>query len=330
MRLVERHADSLLPGAELYPEILPARSGMLELDGLHAMYWEESGNPEGIPAVFLHGGPGAGSLPRHRQFFDPDDYRIVVYDQRGSGRSTPYAEIRDNSIQHLVGDLEVLREFLGIDSWLLFGGSWGSTLALVYAERFPERCRGLILRGIFLCTQREIEWFMHGMGRFFPEHWQRFRGVLGEIAAEDILKEYHARLTHPDPTVHLPAARAWCEYEDACSTLIPQAIRSEVVGLDRSLLAMARIEAHYFVNRGFMTDGLILQQAGRLSGIPGMIVQGRYDVICPMETAFSLHKAWPGAILQVVEDAGHSAWEAGIRSGLVAAVRQFAKSGSFS
>ena len=320
------------PGSDdgsLFPEIEPFRSGMIQVDGLHSMYWEESGNPSGIPVVFLHGGPGAGSSSRHRQFFDPEKYRIVIYDQRGAGRSTPVAEIRDNTTWNLVEDLELLRAHLQVDSWLMFGGSWGSTLALAYAERHPRRCRGLVLRGIFLCTQREIDWFMSGMGRFFPEHWERFVHHLGRGTVSDVLQCYYARLTDPDPEIHLPAARAWCAYETACSTLLPQT-GNQVDSSALQDLAMARIEAHYFVNRGFFSDGWIIKHASRLAGIPGIIVQGRYDMVCPMEAACLLNKEWPGSQLKIVDNAGHSAWEPGTQLALAMAVRQFAKTGHFS
>lgn len=317
------------PDGSLFPEITPLRSGMLQVDGLHALYWEESGNPVGIPVVFLHGGPGAGSSSRHRQFFDPTEYRIIIYDQRGAGRSTPYANVRDNTTWKLLEDLELLRTHLQVDSWLLFGGSWGSTLALAYAEQHPVQTRGLVLRGIFLCTQREIDWFLHGMGRFFPEHHERFVSHLGRGESAGLLQAYHSQLTNPDPEIHLPAARAWCEYETACSTLLPQdPVQSD--GPSNPDLAMARLEAHYFVNRGFFTDGGIIQHANRLAGIPGIIVQGRYDMVCPIETAYSLNTAWPDSKLKIVEDAGHSAWELGIRLALVSAVNQFAKTGHFS
>jgi proline iminopeptidase len=317
------------PGGSLFPEIVPFRTGMLPVDGLHVLYWEESGNPAGIPVVFLHGGPGAGSSPRHRQFFDPAEYRIIIFDQRGAGRSTPNAELRDNTTWNLVEDLELLRAHLQVDSWLMFGGSWGSTLALAYAEQNPMHCRGLVLRGIFLCTQREIDWFMSGMGRFFPEHWERFLHHFGVGESGNLLRVYHSRLTNSDPDIHLPAARAWCAYETACSTLLPQATH-DIDSAGNPELAMARLEAHYFVNRGFFSDGWIIQHANRLVGIPGVIVQGRYDMVCPVEAAFELSRAWPDAQLRIVEDAGHSAWEPGIQLALVTALNQFAKTGYFS
>ena len=314
----------------LYPEIEPYRTGSLELDSLHHMHWEESGNALGIPVVFLHGGPGAGGSPQHRRFFNANDYRIIVYDQRGAGRSSPLGEIRDNTTAHLIDDLESLRRHLDVDSWLLFGGSWGSTLALAYAEAHPERCMGLVLRGIFLCTEHEIDWFMRGMGRFFTEHWQRFSGFLPPAERASLLENYHARLVDPDPEVHLPAARAWSIYEGACSTLLPNEGVMAHFGDDRVALGLARIEAHYFLNRGFMREDALLKECGALHSIPGIIIQGRYDMVCPFETAYQLHEAWPQAKFRVIPGAGHSAWEPGILTSLIEATRQFTRSGNFS
>lgn len=313
----------------LYPEIEPYRTGSLELDSLHRMYWEESGNSLGIPVVFLHGGPGAGASPQHRRFFNADDYRIIVYDQRGAGRSSPLGELHDNTTAHLIGDLERLRRHLGVDSWLLFGGSWGSTLALAYAQAYPERCIGLVLRGIFFCTAREVDWFMCGMGRFFAEHWRRFSGFLPPAERASLLDSYHARLVNPDLEVHLPAARAWSIYEGACSTLLPDDGVMAHFSDDRVALGLARIEAHYFLNRGFMREDALLKGCDALHSIPGIIIQGRYDMVCPFETAYRLHEAWPQAKFSVVPDAGHSAWEAGIMAGLIEATRQFAAAGHF-
>ena len=325
----DNSCDAETEGDPLFPDIDVRRSGTLPLDALHSMYWEECGNARGLPVVFLHGGPGAGSSPRHRRFFNPDAYRIVVYDQRGSGKSTPLAEVRDNSTAHLVDDLEKLRLHLGIEAWLIFGGSWGSTLALAYAQRFPRRCLGLILRGIFLCRQTEIDWFLTGMGRIFPEHWARFRNFLPEAERGKLLESYAARLNHPDPDIHLPAARTWSAYEGACSTLLPDEDLAGQVPDDRLALALSRIECHYFQHHGFMEEGALLRGAAALAGIPGIIVQGRYDMVCPIESAFLLRDAWRGVQLTVVPDAGHSAWEPGICSGLVAATEAFHRLGRF-
>ena len=309
---------SALPEAALFPECAPHASGMLALDARHSMYWESCGNPRGLPLLFVHGGPGGGALPHHRRFYDPARWRIVLYDQRGAGRSTPRAEIADNTTAHLVGDIERLREHLGIDRWVLFGGSWGSTLALLYAETQPERVLGLVLRGIFLASRAEIDWFMTGMRHFFPDAWERFAGELPEHERSTLLASYHRRLVDPDPAVHLPAARAWDRYESTCSTLLPRP--DSGTAADDSSLAIARIEAHYFVHDAFLAPNAILDGAGRLAGIPCTIVQGRYDVVCPPVTAYRLARALPSSELVIVADAGHSVREPGIARELVAAV----------
>jgi len=318
--------DRNLPGSELlplFPPIEPYASGMLDLDAPHRMYYEQSGNPRGVPVVFLHGGPGAGSSAVHRQFFDPAFYRIVVLDQRGAGRSTPLGCLEDNTTPKLVSDLERLREHLGIAKWLVFGGSWGSTLALAYAEHHAERCLGLVLRGIFLCRPSEIDWFLYGLKQVFPEAWRTFSGYIPEGERGDLLAAYHRRLTHPDPAVHMPAARCWSVYEGSCSTLLPNPALVADFATDRVALGLARIEAHYFVNDIFLPENFLLDNAPRLKGIPGTIVQGRYDIVCPTLSADDLHRAWPEAQYHVVADAGHSAFEPGIRSRLVAATQEF-------
>jgi len=313
----------------LYPEIEPYASGMLGLDGVHAVYWETSGSPEGIPVVFLHGGPGAGSSSRHRRFFDPAAYRIIVYDQRGAGRSTPLGELRDNTTPHLVADLERLREHLGVARWLVFGGSWGSTLALAYAEAHPARVLGLMLRGIFLCRPSEIDWFLYGLRNVFPEAWDKFAGFLPAAERSDLLASYHRRLVDPDPAVHMPAARSWSLYEGACSTLLPSQETLAHFGDDVVALGLARIEAHYFRNGVFLTPNALLDNVHLLRGIPGVIVQGRYDMVCPIVSAHELVAAWPEAKYLVVPDAGHSAWEPGIAAALVAACDRFRRDGRF-
>jgi len=313
----------------LFPEIEHRESGMLALDSLHGMYWEESGNPAGIPVVFLHGGPGAGSTPRHRRFFDPRAYRIVVYDQRGAGRSTPHGELRGNTTPALIADMETLRRFLGVDRWLVFGGSWGSTLAIAYAEAHPERCLGLILRGIFLCRRSEIDWFLYGMRNVYPEPWGRFSAVLPPEERGELLRNYHRRLVDPDPAVHLPAARAWSVYEGACSTLLPSPETIAYFAGDVVALGLARIEAHYFVNDIFLPQNSLLANASALRSIPGVIVQGRYDMVCPLVTAHELHQAWPEAGYRVIPDAGHSVWEPGILAALVDATERFKLERSF-
>jgi proline iminopeptidase len=310
------------PDALLYPACTPSASGTLPLDRRHAMHWEVCGNAAGVPLVFVHGGPGGGSLPHHRRYYNPSFWRIVLYDQRGAGRSTPVADIVDNTTAHLIADLERLREHLRIDRWVLFGGSWGSTLALAYAEAHPDRVLGLVLRGVFLATRAEIDWFMHGMRHVYPEAWRAFAEFLPARERGDLLRSYYARLTHPDPAVHIPAARTWDRYESACSTLIPRADGLARHDDDDAALAIARIEAHYFVHDGFLADGALLAGVDRIRHLPCTIVQGRYDVICPPVTADALAQAWPEADYVVVPDAGHSVREPGITRELVYAVNR--------
>jgi proline iminopeptidase len=306
--------------AELYPPIEPNRHGWLAVDGIHRLYWEESGNARGIPVIFLHGGPGAGCAPVHRRFFDPSHYRIILFDQRGAGRSVPNAETRDNTTQHLVADLEALRQHLNIERWLVFGGSWGSTLALAYGESHPARCLGFVLRGVFLFTIAEVDWFMHMMGRIFPEAARMFRDFIPPIERSDLLAAYYRRLIDADPTVHLSAAQCWCTYEESCSRLL---VEPGDPRLSSAVLAMARIEAHYMVHRGFLEEGQLLRDIHRLHGIPASIVQGRYDIVCPITSADQLARAWPGAGYHVVPDAGHSAMEPGVRAALVSAANRY-------
>ena len=310
------------PRTSLFPPLEPHRRGSLAVDPLHTLPWEESGNPNGVPAVFLHGGPGGGCSPRHRQFFDPAFYRIVLFDQRGAGHSLPVGEVRNNTTQHLVDDMEALRRALGIERWLVFGGSWGSTLALAYGEAHPERCLGFVLRGIFLGRRVEIDWFLDGMGYFFPEARQRFVEALPAAERGDLLANYYRRLTDPDPGVHLPVAQAWSTYEGACSSLAPNPDLASQLDDDGSALALARIEAHYFVNRVFLPEAALLQHVSRIRHLPCTIVQGRYDIVCPPSSAYELRAAWPEAELVIVPDAGHSAWEAGITRELVVATER--------
>ena len=316
----DKHSPSgLLP---LFPPVEPYAGGFLDLDAPHRMYYEQSGNPAGLPVVFLHGGPGAGASAVHRQFFDPAFYRIVIFDQRGAGRSTPLGCLEKNTTQDLVADLERLRVHLAIDKWMVFGGSWGSTLALAYAEHHPERCRALVLRGIFLCRRSEIEWFLYGLRAIFPEPWRTFAGYIPEAERGDLLEAYHRRLTYPDPAVHMPAARSWSVYEGSCSTLLPNPALVADFATDRVALGLARIEAHYFKHDIFLPEDFLLAHVERLKPIPGVIVQGRYDIVCPAVSADDLHRAWPQASYTVVADAGHSAFEPGIRSRLVAATEE--------
>ncbi len=309
--------------AELHPEIEPYNSGLLALDGRHHMYFEESGNPRGAPVLFLHGGPGAGAAPAHRRFFDPAHYRIIIFDQRGAGRSLPLGEITDNTTPLLVADIEQLREKLDIARWLVFGGSWGSTLALAYAETHPQRCTGLILRGIFLCRDSEIDWFLYGLRNLFPEAWQAFTAPIPEAERSDLLTAYHRRLTDPDPAVHMPAARAWSTYEGSCSTLLPSPETVAYFAGDVVALGLARIEAHYFKHDIFLPENSLLDNVSRIRNIPAVIVQGRYDAVCPIVSADDLHRAWPEAEYIIVPDAGHSAWEPGICAALIRACEKF-------
>jgi len=311
-------------------------AGMLEVDAPHRLYWELSGNPEGVPVVFLHGGPGAGTAPAYRRFFDPQTYRIVLFDQRGAGRSAPEADLTNNTTAHLVADIEALRRHLGIERWTVFGGSWGSTLALAYGEAHPERCIGFILRGVFLFSQEEVEWFIgssegnagtKGMGWFFPEAHRAFANHIPASERGDLLTAYYQRLISPDPAVHKPAAAAWCAYENACSRLIPSGKNGRPeAGADQyyaGALSMARIEAHYMMNGGFLAPNQLIEGLGVLAKHPAVIVQGRYDMVCPIATADRLARAWPGAQYRVVADAGHSSMEPGIRAALVRATEDF-------
>jgi proline iminopeptidase len=292
---------------------------MMPLDGRHVMYWEDSGHPDGVPILYLHGGPGGGTSPRARRFFDPSYYRIVLFDQRGAGRSQPIGECTDNTTALLIADIEALRKRLGIERWLVFGGSWGSTLALAYGEAHPDRCLGFVLRGIFLCSDEEVDWFLNGMQRIFPEAWREFIRHVPKPARDDIAGWFLNALHDPDPSVHMPLARAWSRYEASCSALLPNPSLISHLEEDRVALGIARLESHYFVNRIFLPPGELLAQVGRLRHLPCIIVQGRYDMICPIATADRLAHAWPEAQYVVVEDAGHSAWEPGIMAALVTA-----------
>ena len=309
--------------ADLFPPIEPYQSGMLRVDETHIVYWEQSGNPAGVPVVFLHGGPGAGASPTHRRFFDPDHYRIVIFDQRGAGRSRPLGETRANTTPLLIDDIERLREILGIGRWHVFGGSWGSTLALAYAETHPDRCLSLSLRGIFLMRRSEIEWFLTGMGTVFPEAAAAFAGFLPEAERGDPLEAYWRRLNHADPAVRIAAARAWSIYEGSCSSLLPNPELIAAASEDSHALGLARIEAHYFRNNLFQPENRLLDELRRIRHLPAVIVQGRYDIVCPIVTADTLARAWPEADYRVIPDAGHSAMEPGIRSALVQATERF-------
>ncbi len=309
----------------LYPEIEAYSTGRLRVSGIHEIAYEESGNPLGKPVVFVHGGPGGGTDPKQRRFFDPAAYRIVLFDQRGCGKSTPYACLDENTTWDLVQDMERLREHLRIERWQVFGGSWGSTLGIAYAETHPSRVTELVLRGIFLLRRSEIDWFyQRGASLLFPDAWEGFLEPIPEAERGDLLYAYHRRLTSEDSTVRLHAAKAWSVWEGSTSCLLPNLDLVARTGADEFALAFARIENHYFVNRGFLSpETQLLDNASRLSGIPGVIVQGRYDVVCPMDSAWALHKAWPEAELRIVKDAGHSAYEPGTTHELVMATDRF-------
>ncbi len=299
----------------LHPLIEPLDSGMLPLDDVHTMYWETSGRPDGVPVLFLHGGPGGGSSPEHRRFFDPTFFRAVLFDQRGAGASTPLGETAGNTTQQLVADIERLREYLGIERWLIFGGSWGSTLGLAYGQAHPHRCLGFLLRGIFLGRPSEIEWFLYGLKNIFPEAWHKFAGMLPEAERGDLLRGYLKRLFDPSPRVHLPYARAWSEYEGTCSTLLPN---PELVRhFADEALGLARLEAHYFAHQCFLGPNELLSRIHRIRHLPASIVQARYDMVCPIVSADELARAWPSARYVVVPDAGHSVWEPAVRAAVI-------------
>ena len=310
---------------DLYPEIQPYNTLQLAVDDVHTLHVEEVGNPDGVPALFLHGGPGAGCEPYHRRFFDPDRYRVVLFDQRGAGRSAPHADLTNNTTWDLVADIEKIRETLGIERWVVFGGSWGSTLALAYAQTHPQRVRALILRGIFLCRPHEISWFyQEGASRLFPDYWEDFVAPVDPAERHDMLSAYHRLLTGTDELRRLAAARAWSVWEGRTATLLPDERVAAHFAQAHVALSMARIECHYFMHDAFLRPNQLIGDAGRLNGIPGVIVHGRYDAICPLENAWELHHAWPGSELSIIADAGHSAAESGTRSRLVEATDLFA------
>lgn len=311
---------------DLYPSIEPYNQGKLKVSDLHTIHYEESGNPQGKPVIFLHGGPGGGITPMYRQYFDPQLWRIVIFDQRGCGQSTPYAELRENTTWNLVSDIEQLRNHLGIEQWVVFGGSWGSTLALAYSQTHPDSCKGLILRGIFMLRQAEIRWFYQsGASYIYPDAWQEYLQPIPEGEREDLLTAYYKRLTSDDSQVRLEAARAWSVWEASTSKLIPSPASKASFGRAEFAEAFARIESHYFVNKGFLdSENQLLDNVERIRHLPGVIVQGRYDVVCPMKTAWELHQVWQEAEFIVIPNAGHSVSEPGIRDALIKASDRFA------
>jgi proline iminopeptidase len=322
-------SETSLLNTSLFPPIEPYRHGMLEVDDLHTLYWEECGNPDGQPVLFLHGGPGGGTSPGHRRFFDPAHYRIVLFDQRGAGKSAPLGEYRQNTTALLIDDIEKIRAMLGISQWLVFGGSWGSTLALAYGEAHPQACLGFVLRGIFLCTKGEVDWFVNGMKNFYPEVHQRFADAIPPEERGDLLQAYVKRLFCDDPAIYMEAARNWSRYEGSCLFLEPQAQAIADFESDEVSLGIGRLEAHYMLNAAFMEEDQLIKHIDKISHLPAVIVQGRYDVICPPVSAYRLHQAWPAAKYHVIGDAGHAAMEPGIAAELVRATEQFKSHGKF-
>ena len=309
----------------LYPELKPYHRHQFKVSDLHQLYVDESGNPDGIPVVFVHGGPGAACDASCRRYYDPSVYRIITFDQRGCGRSTPHAELKHNNTQLLIADMESIRQFLKVDKWLLFGGSWGATLSLLYAQQHPENVLGLILRGVFLCRQRDIDWlYKDGANRIFPDHWQKFIHAIPESERDDMLGAYHRRLVGPDELARMAAAKAWSAWEGNCATLRPNTeVMTKLAKLHVSL-AMARLESEYMINAGFIAENQILDNMKSIEQIPAIIVHGRYDMVCPLENALSLHDLWPVAELHIIRDAGHSASEPGITDALVRSTAEMA------
>ncbi len=310
----------------LYPEINPYHEFQLKVSALHTLWIEECGNPHGIPVVFLHGGPGAACEPFQRRFFDAKKYRIILFDQRGCGRSTPHAELSENTTDNLIADIEAIRKYLKIEKWLVFGGSWGSTLALAYAETYTECVTGLILRGVFLCRQRDIQWFYQdGASYIYPDLWQNYISIIAEEEQSDLVSAYYKCLTSDDEKIQLDAARAWSIWEGGTSNLISKPSVLEHFADDHIALSLARIECHYFINNSFMQDNQLLDGAHKLKDIPGVIVHGRYDVVCPLEQAFALHQVWPKAELMVTPNSGHSATEDENIDALIGATQKFSE-----
>ncbi len=309
----------------LYPEIEPFEKGFLKVSDLHEIYYERCGNQLGTPIVFLHGGPGGGISPDYRRYFDPNAYQIILFDQRGAGKSTPAYELRENTTWDLVADMEKLREKFGIEKWVVFGGSWGSTLSLSYAETHPERCLALVLRGIFLCRPKELYWFYQfGASEIFPDLWEKYVNVIPEAERGDMMQAYYKRLTSDDETVKLEAAREWSVWEGSTIKLLPDQKIIDNFGNPHEALSLARIECHYFVNNAFFpTDNYLIENVDKIRHIPTIIVQGRYDVVCPMVSAWELHKAFPEAEFVIVPDAGHAVSEKGIADALITATDKF-------
>ena len=310
---------------ELFPQIEPYEFGFLEVDSIHKIYWEKAGNSEGVPILVLHGGPGAGGNTSLRQFFDPNYYNIIIFDQRGSGRSTPSACIENNTTQDLIKDIEKLRILLQINKWIVFGGSWGSSLSLAYSQEYPKNIISIVLRGVFLCREKEIKWFLSGIKNIFPDYWNRFSSFLPIEEREDLLNSYYKRLTNKDPKIYQAAAVSWARYEANCSTLLPNASVYEEFVDTQMAVNLARLEAHYFINKLFLEEGQLLKNINNISNIKGYIIQGRYDAICPIESAYDLAHAWPNANLRIIEAAGHSSIEKPIQNALIETTEEIKK-----
>jgi len=310
---------------ELYPIIEPYNEGYLKLSSIHTIHFEESGNPTGKPVIFLHGGPGGGIEPVYRRYFNPERWRIIIFDQRGCGKSTPHAELRENTTWDLVSDIEKIRERLGISRWAVFGGSWGSTLSIVYAITHSERCESLTLRGIFLLRRSEIKWFyQEGASYVFPDAWEKFTEIIPQSEQHNMVEAYYKRLTHDDENIRIPAAKAWATWEAATSKLYQDQNYLHHFSESKVAERLARIECHYFINDGFFeSDGWLLTQIDKIRHIPAVIVQGRYDMVCPATTAWELHSKWPEAELHIIPDSGHSMTEPGIRSKLIETTNRF-------
>lgn len=318
---LNRKSAPALTQTTFFPPLEPNVTGMLDVGDGHHMYWEESGNPNGQPVIFLHGGPGSGSRPDQRRYFDPAHYRVLILDQRGAGRSTPLAGVEANTLWHIVADMELLREYLAIDRWLVFGGSWGSTLALAYAESHPDNCSALVVRGIWLCRKVELEWWLRGTRTFFPENWRIFAEFIPKEERDDLLSAYHRRLIDVDPAVHMPAALMWKNYETNITSLVPPA--QPLHSPSQQTLAMSRIMAHYMINHCFLHEGQLIDNVTAIRHMPAAIVQGRYDMVCPTQAADDLAAAWPEASYTVIAGAGHSTETLDYIGALVAATERF-------
>ncbi|RRJ83130.1 prolyl aminopeptidase [Aestuariirhabdus litorea] len=310
----------------LYPAIKPRQRHSLKVDPPHELYVEESGSPHGIPVLFVHGGPGMACDKHSRRFFDPEVYRIILFDQRGTGRSTPHAELEGNDTEAMVADIERVREFMGIDKWVLFGGAWGATLSLLYAQRHPDRVLGMVLRGTILCRDKDIRWiFQEGASRVFPDYWQEFCGHVPEEEREDLLGAYYRRLVGPDDLARMGAARAWAQWEGRCASLRPNQNLLDTYADPHRAKSMARMQSHYFINRGFIDENQILDNMDLIADIPSILVHGRYDMISPLDNAFELQNRWPMADLHIVRDAGHSSMEPSISDALIRATDEMAR-----